>query len=380
MRCPCPRHALPNARPSAHPHRYGPCFPTHVAEAPGGVGHTQAQRGDYGYYRAGFPTFRRRTERLGARVLALANSILAHQQPAERVPRLPDLEAVQDDFADAVEALDAMLEKAVRGVPPSLYLAWLAVSCLTMAAPVSARAPWVFAPICARVCLLTIRTYGLCRFHLRMLCLCAPPPWPSAYAHLCMLPMPVPSAYAHPTAYARLPSMPMHDAFADAFAYARLCASMPFVLNSSSARFACASLGVQDAALDAMLRRGGAAVSVENPLPQSAPMVTTVRATHSPTHPTHLLLCLCHAHSPCFYQVVAAGARGGRAEYRLIHAQNILRPQLRFDPRPDNSARPWRPILTSKHHALEPFQPGNATHVPRRKRRARFPTCDRLCD
>jgi len=43
---------------------------------------------------------------------------------------------------------------------------------------------------------------------------------------------------------------------------------------------------------------------------------------------------------------------------RVFHAQNILRPQLSFEDKSDNSRRPWVPILTEKHFAKVPFQPG----------------------
>jgi len=68
-------------------------------------------------------------------------------------------------------------------------------------------------------------------------------------------------------------------------------------------------------------------------------------------------------------QVAAAGAGKKKgADVRVIHAQNILRPQLRFEDKPDNSRRPWVPILTEKHFAQVPFQPGT---VPRRTCAAR---------
>ena len=68
---------------------------------------------------------------------------------------------------------------------------------------------------------------------------------------------------------------------------------------------------------------------------------------------------------------MAAGttAANGRArpEYKFIHAQNILRPQLKFERKPDNSHRPWRPILTEKFFAKEPFRAGavlpSAAHI-----------------
>ena len=73
----------------------------------------QAERGDYDYFRASYPAFRQRAARLGERVLSLANALMVHQRP-RNVARLPDLEAVQEQFDDAIELLDSMLEMAVR--------------------------------------------------------------------------------------------------------------------------------------------------------------------------------------------------------------------------------------------------------------------------
>ena len=74
----------------------------------------QADRGDYGFFQAGFPAFRSRTKELSSRVLSLANAIMAHHRP-RTAPRIVDRDAVMDEFDDVVEMLDGMLEATVHG-------------------------------------------------------------------------------------------------------------------------------------------------------------------------------------------------------------------------------------------------------------------------
>ena len=51
--------------------------------------------------------------------------------------------------------------------------------------------------------------------------------------------------------------------------------------------------------------------------------------------------------------------KAGSLDYKLIHAQNIIRPQLRFKDRVDNSANtPWIRKITVKPNAKVPLDYG----------------------
>lgn len=58
--------------------------------------------------------------------------------------------------------------------------------------------------------------------------------------------------------------------------------------------------------------------------------------------------------------IVSSWNKGGRQvnneKVRFLHAKNILRPQLRFQEKPDNSNVPFVPIIKEKPNALKPLE------------------------
>ena len=74
----------------------------------------QAERGDYEFYRAGYPAFRKRTKAVGDRLLNLTNALMKHQTRRGAAPKFDDLDEAVEQFEDAVELIDHMLETAVR--------------------------------------------------------------------------------------------------------------------------------------------------------------------------------------------------------------------------------------------------------------------------
>ena len=61
--------------------------------------------------------------------------------------------------------------------------------------------------------------------------------------------------------------------------------------------------------------------------------------------------------APIVAQWSAAQQSGGKQNVKMIHAQNILRPQLKFEDKVDNSNRSFVPQLKVKLHAKQPYDP-----------------------
>ncbi|KAI9197268.1 ribonuclease H-like domain-containing protein, partial [Polychytrium aggregatum] len=62
--------------------------------------------------------------------------------------------------------------------------------------------------------------------------------------------------------------------------------------------------------------------------------------------------------SPMVVQMSVGGSRNQKKDVTVVHAQNIIRPQLKFEDKIDNSNRPFVRKLAVKHNALRPLDYG----------------------
>ncbi|KAH8552731.1 ribonuclease H-like domain-containing protein, partial [Umbelopsis sp. PMI_123] len=134
------------------------------------------------------------------------------------------------------------------------------------------------------------------------------------------------------------------------------------VLNLSNNMLKYASVDDSEAAprfydIDDVMDRYGIAIDVVDNLLEKADVgLDELRGQRNRTEP------VMNQTSP----VVAQVATKGKADYKMLHAQNIIRPQLRFKDTIDNSSNtPFIPKITFKPNSKTPLDPLASTYKPR---------------